>query len=323
MTTRLLTACALTLLLSRFACAQTDPWNSLMVQGNVLDRTGEYAKAAILYREAERLAESSHDPRLAFAINAVANTDQELGNFAQAEREYRHALAVAASTGKFTRPYALTLDNLGVHYMEAGQRKQAEDLLRKALDIHLKIEPPDSEEVALARNALANLIVDDGRYAEAETLVEAAIATFRKHPTGTGQQAVGLNNLGVVRMQQRRYTEATELFEEATRIAEAELGPDHPTVLRALSNLGTVYGRIGRLDEADHAFQRSVAIAENRLGKAHPVYARVLLNYAGFLRLAGRKHEAKNLEARAHTVLRDNARTNGRGMTVDVSSFRR
>jgi tetratricopeptide (TPR) repeat protein len=314
--------CGLTVLVAGFAFAQTDRWKDLMVRGNALDAAGEYAGAAVAFRDATQAADGS-DAREAIAINALANTDENLGRYSEAELLYRRAMAITGKGGVWNPTYALTLGNLGTHYLEVGRRDKAEPMLRESLVIYMALLPPDNTQLALARNSLANLLVDYGRYAEAERLIEASLVAFRKHPApGTGQEAIGLNNLGVVRRVQGRNQEATELFEEAVRLCENEFGPDNPTLLRAMNNLATLYASNGRPDDADRTFQRALAIAEKRLGTSHPTYARVLLNYAGFLRASGRKAAAKTLAARANATLRDHARINGIGMTVDVSAFR-
>ncbi|HEV3201339.1 MAG TPA: tetratricopeptide repeat protein [Bryobacteraceae bacterium] len=294
-----------------------------MIKANTLDIAGEYAGAAAVFRDAVHVAEASGDPRLPVAINSLANADDELGRYSEAEQLYRRAMTAAAKDGVWNSTYALTLGNLGAHYVEVGRLDKAEALLRKSLAIYSALLPGDSIPLALVRNALANLMVGDRRYDEAGTLIEASLITFRKHPApGSGEEAVGLNNLGVVRRYQGKNQEAIELFEQSIRITETELGPSHPALLRALNNLATMYAAAGRHDDADAAFQRAVSIAEKRLGSSHPVYARVLLNYAGYLRRSGRKAVAKTLAARANALLRDHARTNGNGMTIDVSAFR-
>ena len=311
------------LALASLAIAQADSWNDLMAKANALDVAGDYAGAAAVFRDAIHFAEASGDPRLPIAINSLATDDDELGRYSEAEQLYRRAQAIAARDGIWNPMYALTLGNFGAHYVEVGPREKAEPMLRESLAIYTALLPPDSIQLALGRNALANLMLYDGRYSEAEKLIQASLVTFRAHPVpGTGQMAIGLNNLGVVRRQQGKNREATELFEQSIRITETEFGADHPTLLRALNNLATVYCGAGRHDDADAAFQRALSIAEKRLGASHPVYAHVLLNYAGFLRQSGRKAVAKTLAARANATLRDHARTNGRGMTVDVSAFR-
>jgi tetratricopeptide (TPR) repeat protein len=316
--------CGLTMLIVPPACAQADSLSELIKRGNALDWAGNYSDASRVFRDAVKQAEEKQDARLPIALNALANVEEELANFADASRLYQRALTLASKQGKTTLVYALTLGNLGVHYTANGQSKKAEGMLRESLAVYQLVEPADSVNLALAKNALSNLLVDEARYTEAEELLLSSLDSYRRHPsTVFGQEAIVLNNLGVVRREQRRFDEARDLFEAAARLTESSLGANHPTLLRALNNVATVYGLTGHPAEADQAFRRSIAIAEERLGPEHPITARVLLNYAGFLRTTGRKAEAKRLEGKANTALRDNARTNGRGMSVDVSAFRR
>jgi superfamily I DNA/RNA helicase len=103
----------------------------------------------------------------------------------------------------------------------------------------------------------------------------------------------------------------------AFRPSESAMGP------RAGSGSAvTGKGFARRREEADAAFRRTLALAERYLGTNHPTYGSVLNNYAEFLNMNGRKAEAKTLAAQAKDVLRDSARRNGLGMTVDASALR-
>jgi hypothetical protein len=77
----------------------------------------------------------------------------------------------------------------------------------------------------------------------------------------------------------------------------------------------------GNSAAAKATLERAIDIARRRLGTEHPTYASLLFNYAALERKAGHNSEARKLEAQAHSVLRQNARTNGVGMTVDASDL--
>jgi tetratricopeptide (TPR) repeat protein len=318
--------CAIAIGLAGLGFSQVNPadqWRELMQKGSRLDAAGDYTGAVSTFREAVALAETSHDPRLVIALNSLANADDRLGRFSESEPLFKRALALAGRNGTSDPVYAVTLANLGAHYLESGQRDKARNLIRESLAIVSATMPPDSLQLALSRNALANVVLGDGQFAEAEKLIEASLETFRKHTqAGSEELAIGLNNLAVVREHQGKTDEANQLLQESIRITESELGPDHPNLVRALCNQAWANWRVGRRDEADADYQRALGIAEKRLGASHPLSATVQLEYAKFLRDSGRKAAAKTLEAQAHSVLRDHARTNGTGMTVDVSSFR-
>jgi tetratricopeptide (TPR) repeat protein len=110
------------------ALAQTDSWKDLMTKASVMDDAGDYAGALSGFRDAVHAAEASGDPRLPIAINSLANTNDELGRYSEAEQLFRRALSITAKGGVWNPDYALTLANLGAHYVEVGPRDKAEPL---------------------------------------------------------------------------------------------------------------------------------------------------------------------------------------------------
>jgi tetratricopeptide (TPR) repeat protein len=267
---------------------------------------------------------SPTDERIPASLTSLANTLDELGRGAEAERYYKRALIMAEkNVGSSTTAWAVLAINLSAHYYEHGQPERSEPLLRKAITSLVLTEGPNDVRLALARNCLAGVLIVRKAYAEAEPLLQAALDIFDKNPeTWRFRRAVALNNLGVLRRFQGRQQEGIALIEQAVALSEASLGMDHPGLIGELANLATSYEDLHRYDEAEVLLRRVIAIAEKRLGVEHPAYARGLSAYAKHLRMTGRKGEAKPMEARAVEILKENNRTNGHGMTVDVSSFR-
>ena len=75
------------------------------------------------------------------------------------------------------------------------------------------------------------LYYDQGRYADAETLYERALAIREKalgseHP----DVAQALNNLAVLYDAQGRYVDAEPLYKRGLAIREKVLGREHPSV---------------------------------------------------------------------------------------------
>src|SRR5512140_2877136 len=91
--------CGMAASLASSAVAQPDSWKDLMLKGNALDGAGDYAGAASAFRDAVHVAEGCGDPRLPIAINALANVDDELGRYSDAEQLFRRALAITAKGG--------------------------------------------------------------------------------------------------------------------------------------------------------------------------------------------------------------------------------
>ena len=100
-----------------------------------------------------------------------------------------------------------------------------------SLAIREKALGPDHPDVALSLNNLAALYNDQGRYADAEPLLQALTGDREKalgpdHP----DVAASLNNLAELYRAQGRYADAEPLYKRSLAIREKALGPDHPDV---------------------------------------------------------------------------------------------
>jgi tetratricopeptide (TPR) repeat protein len=313
-------------LAATIAFAQSDNWQTLTDEGNEFRGSGHYMEAAAKYREALRLVEQpgTRSLKLASSLNALALVEDALGRSADAENGYRRALAIVeevAGTTSLARSQVLV--NLSGVYFRRGQVTKAESMLREAIVGYSTLGKPNGKEMAVAESCLAEVLLKKKDLEEAERLQVHSLSVFEKDRMQNGDQiAGGLNNLGVLRHYQGRDAEAVRIIEEAVAISEARTGGEHPALIYPLSNLGFLYASMARNHDAENALHRAVEIAEKRYGTAHPVYGTALMSYSVVIRKTGRKAEAKKLESRATAVLKDNARINGSGMTVDVSAFR-
>ena len=307
------------------AVAQTDEWRLRMDEGAAAELAGDYARGIASYKAADELAERFNrgDKRRVAASNALANMYDALGQFADAEAQYRRALKAAAeSAGKASPEYALVLGNIGTVYVETGQPASGEKLMREALAIYAACDPPDQLRIAIAKNAVAEVLSVSGKHKEAETLLTEALPVLEKNPDIWGETAIAINNLGVARFSLGKHDEARQLLRRALAMMEEHTGPDHPMLARTLNNMASLEARTGHREEAGQSLRRALDIAEKRLGPEHPVYAAILGNYAAFLRQGGEKPQAKVLEARSNQILKDSSRRNGIGAVIDVHSLR-
>ena len=305
--------------------AQPDEWRLRMDEGAAAEIAGDYAKGVAAYRVAAEIAErfDRGDKRRVAASNALANMYDAMGQFADAEAQYRRALKAAAeSAGKSSPEYALVLGNIGTVYVETGQPASGEKLMREALALYAACDPPDQLRIAIAKNAVAEVLSVNGKHKEAETLLTEALPVLEKNPDIWGETAIATNNLGVARFSLGKHDEARQLLRRALAMMEEHAGPDHPMLARTLNNMASLEARTGHREEAGRSLRRALDIAERRLGPEHPVYAAILGNYAAFLRQGGEKSQAKVLEARSNQILKDSSRRNGIGAVIDVHSLR-
>ena len=314
-----------------FACglrAEVDPWEARYRNGLDLFRRGEYQQAWQVFRDMLREVDAGTVPpeRRAPVIVSLGSMSHELGRDAEAAKLFARALKeIEGRRGRMNSDYAMQLNNLAALDLWAGRHRQAEPRIREAIAIYDAIGEPDTVRVAVARNALAEVLLNRGEFAGAEKLLFAARATLERTLGPHERTAVVINNLAVMRRRQGRKEEAVALFAEAAAMLAKVSGPRHPHTARALNNLAAAYADAGRFPQAGETYLQAIEITEATLGADHPVYGEVLSNYARLLRLQGRKAEAKPIESRARALLAGAARRNGDGMTVDVhdlQSFR-
>jgi tetratricopeptide (TPR) repeat protein len=306
--------------------AQADDWRALMYQGGIAENAGDYALAAQRYEHAARIAGTFEpgDSRRTVTFNGLAMMHDALGQFADAEGDYRQALAaINRSAQPFGLDRAMILANLATLYIETGRPSRAEKLLVEALAIHDKTAQPDEVRRAIVQNSLAELCIVTGKLEQAEQLLTASLTALERHENVWIELGIARNNMGVVRMYQGRPADAAPLLEQALAALEIGQGPQHPIVLRSLNNLATARQRNGNIADARATWLRAVDLAAAKLGVEHPLYGEILSNYAQFLRETGDKANGKALESRANRILHDSHRNNGLGAVIDVSALQR
>jgi tetratricopeptide (TPR) repeat protein len=119
-----------------------------------------------------------------------------------------------------------------------------------------------------------------GRYAEAESLFQAALKEAEQSGPEGPRVALSLDNLAMLYYTQGRYAQAEPLYQRALAVAEKGLGPEDPYVATNLNNLGVLYRQQGKYAQAEPLHQRALAIREKRLGPEHPEVATTLDNLA-------------------------------------------
>lgn len=307
-----------------FAAAQNAEWKAAMDRGESADHAGKYVEAVADYSKAAAVADGfgTNDFRTWTSYNRLGIAYQNAGMSAEGIRCYRREISmIAHSIGKQNTAYPIAIANLGTALVSTGDFSGGEALLREAMQLETGVIHADPSQIALTQARFIEALMGRGHFAEADRLLDRALPALR----ATGDRfylAVALNALGVLRRHQHRNREALDAFQQAVALTEAEYREDHPILVFPLNNLGVTYSLLGNAAEADRAFRRALDICAKALPPGHPSHAAVLANYAEFLRRSGEKSKAKAMRQEADTLLRDNARRNGRGLTIDVTAFR-
>lgn len=205
--------------------------------GRALFQAGEYRQAANTFERALRFWDRA-EGRVSLLCNAVL-ASREWGDYGQAEKYAREAVGMAPKEG---RAWQL----LGSVLIREKRLAEAEGAERKAMELGS----------GTARNDLAMMYSEQGRYGEAEGLLQESLRTAKPGR----EHARLLANLGDVEQKLRRGPEGLAHLREALGEMEAAAGPMHPDVAGILELYSRALQRARRGSEAKPLAQRAKEI---------------------------------------------------------------
>ncbi len=144
--------------------------------------------------------------------------------------------------------------------------------------------------------SLAELYRITGRYEEAKTHMNEALAIFEKIFGKNHHKYINtLNTKAILYKNWGRYTQAELLYLETLKIAEKVLGKSHIDYKVYLENLSLVYQEMGRFEQAESIMLQTLKISSEKLGKYHTNYAASLHNLASLYRMMGYLEQAESI----------------------------
>jgi tetratricopeptide (TPR) repeat protein len=255
---------------------------------------------------AERRILGDADPA---AVNVAANMQLlylTMQTPARGEPYGRRARDIARAIYGPQHPrYATALTDFADTQGALGRAKDAERLLREALQIRLSTLGPDHTSTGYSYYNLGNAIADQGRNAEALPFIIRSqhiweVSEGREHP----DVAWALDMEARLLTALSRATEAIPLALRARAISESALGPEHPNVGRSWMRLGDAYLQRREYRKSVDAYQHAVAIFEHAYGPDGPRVGEVLEKYSKALEATGRLRDAAAAHARARHITR-------------------
>jgi tetratricopeptide (TPR) repeat protein len=241
--------------------------------------------------------------RMVYAYSPAEPTDVRTWPVWNALRP--HALEVIghADRAGVGEPTWKLANELGLLFFAKRLNRDAEPLLRKALDAAEGLHGAEHYSVAVGLTNLAQLLKATNRLTQAEPLMRRALAIDEatygpEHP----DVAKGLNNLAALFMATNRLADAEPLMRRALAIDEAAYGQGHPDLARDLNNLAQLLQDTNRLADAEPLMRRALAINEAAYGPEHPLVARALNNLAQLLKDTNRLADAEPLMRRALAI---------------------
>jgi serine/threonine-protein kinase len=223
------------------------------------------------------------NPKLAAALELVAELDRDKARYKEAEPLLRQVVAMRRKTLRPTDLLlARSLAYQGNCLYEEDKDQEAEPILREALAAYRANGPDQGPD---ARNYLALLLERKGEYEEAQSLLREAVEiTRRTSGPDSPEYALALHNLAGALIDMGNLNGAEATLRESLAIRRKVLGNDHPELFYSLNNLGFVLVEKGEPDAAAPYLRESLDLCLARYGEVHPRtggarngWARVLL----------------------------------------------
>jgi serine/threonine protein kinase/Tfp pilus assembly protein PilF len=238
--------------------------------------------------EALPLTRSAADPRIrrisADICDELGSLGIRRGDYGEAERWFRQALAVHQKENPGVPRMADTLVRLGAVLNERGDPAGGEVHLRAALDIFEKHLSPTHEKIAPAANNLARCLQQQNRFDEAAVLYTRALDIWRGiHGDKHVGVALALSNLGAVATDQDRLTDAERYYREALAVQQKTLRPGHPDLATSYNNLARVHHDQGRLQSAEELYKSALELKRKTLKPDHILMPDTTLWYGKLL----------------------------------------
>lgn len=159
----------------------------------------------------------------------------------------------------------------GILWNELTQHKKMYDLYHPHLPALEQTLPPDSPELATAYNYYGIALEGLGKYVEALTYGQKALA-IRKEVLPETDPALGhsYNNVGTAYGNLGNHPKALEYLQQALKLLENALPAEHPDIATVYDNIGATYGNLGDHRKAREYKQKALDIRQKILPPEHP-----------------------------------------------------
>ncbi|HZO18557.1 MAG TPA: serine/threonine-protein kinase [Gemmatimonadaceae bacterium] len=156
---------------------------------------------------------------------------------------------------------AARLNSKGAERHGAHRYSEAAALYREAVDLLLKVEPPEHQDVRTVRRNLAMALVAGGRLAEAESLQRAAVLLEERLNGPPMARGMSREALALTMMAEGRPDSAEVHERQALRWFRAGTSPEHWRIWSAQRNLAFIVAALGRVDEGLTLLDTAIAVA--------------------------------------------------------------
>lgn len=280
---------------------------SILLQAELLLRSGEYAMAKGDYPYAQKMLETSHharkqmlgerQPETLKSRNLMALSHAKQGQWAKAHEMWQEVLEGRKEVlGLDHLDTLASMCDLASALASRGRPDETEELQLEVLEKSKSLLGEEHEDTWTTMNCLARTYSFQGRDEEAERLYVEVLEKREKtlgalHPSSLSSKA----GLASTLSRQGRHEEAGKLDAELVQKKKAVLGEDHPCTLQSMDDLSWDYMKQGRWEESE---ELQLTVIEKRkmvLVQGHPLTRFSMVKLAYCFRALGRPKSALHL----------------------------
>jgi tetratricopeptide (TPR) repeat protein len=245
-------------------------------------------------------------PSIGWARNGLGSTLVDLGEYGGGQALLNEALRALQESPE-PRLHAVLVHNQARLAARLGDYSEALRLERLAGQIWSDLLGSRHPYVALSSDRLAEILLRQGRFAEARELLERVVELRRSdtsdyaHP----ERAWTLTTLADVLLAEGVLDRAEELAEESCRVWRETGAPEHPGHASALLVMGRARAARGRFADAEAVLQEALSIQRDVLGSGHPAVAATLAELAVVMLGQGQAEQALDFALEAERIGRD------------------
>jgi serine/threonine protein kinase/tetratricopeptide (TPR) repeat protein len=211
------------------------------------------------------------------ALEILSNVAEVQGDFETQKARARERLALARQlypSGGVEVGYALA--DFGLAEIKDNP-VEAERSLKECLQITIAALGEDNPEVASARENLASVYFQTGRYDETIRTLEAVLA-LRRRALGDDSEPVArtLANMGTVYSQAGNAEAAKRSYRESLERMGRKVGEDNLDLVSVQIKLGKILSKEGSYPEAEGLLRHGLEVRTKALGEGNPATQRVI-----------------------------------------------
>jgi serine/threonine-protein kinase len=234
--------------------------------------SNELRVVTLLDRGSQEVGSLNSDPETQAEIyTTLGEMYDALGRFEKADRSLHLALEKTQVVfGPSSPEAARALAQIGRLRGDQADYKQAERLIREALDSLTRSLPRDAPAVVEAKSYLGRVLSQSGSYAEAIAILEP----ITQHPPSDDREMDSfrdrLSSLNHAQYNAGHKQTSEALNRQLLAIDRQRHGPSHPLVGEDLGNLAADESNAGRFSEAEQLYRESFEIHKAWYGPDHP-----------------------------------------------------